>query len=222
MNPKNSTLSLVFLSIFVSAAAKKFIHFFDPFCSLLAAGDCNDIYYCQDHRDKGDLFTTSDRIVGKRDLSSSSTFITKPLNVNEKRSLWVKPTQCGALSGFNQREFSNQFTNLVPLVEYDLITDYPYDGATGGKIQIFSFLLSISLVKPDLTVSFSHYRNDRRFCLCFWSPGNLHIVRINEARTDIGGVRFTFKAFPWASWYQVIFLGDKPATAAIKFYIVAH
>lgn len=130
----------VFPNILVLAIPDRYIHFSDPGCPQLGTGDCNDVPYCQHHREQGDLFTNPSTYLESRNVPEPEnpelnlTDITpRLLDVNSKRELIAQSVQCGTLSDANQREASDQFTSLSTKVTYDLIIDYPYNDATGGK-----------------------------------------------------------------------------------------
>lgn len=52
--------------------------------------------------------------------------------------------------------------------------------------------------------------------------GAYHTTRVGFAHTGFGGFRFSYLARADAVWYEVIFFGDNPATAAINYFIAEH
>lgn len=202
------------------AAADDYFHYNDPDCPLLSAGDCSDLPYCQKHRSIGNLFTSRSGILKVRDFESPSEFTTQQSNIPKKRS--IKSIHCGVLSEETQSQVSSHIINLIPGSCYDIVTDYPYNGAEGGDNldPLFSFPFPPPLFssKPS---------PDNPFC---GHPLGIIGVFVRQyertkclgsARTEKGGVRLTFQAVPNAFWYQVIFLVDDGA-GAVDFYIQYH
>ena len=141
-----------------------------------------------------------------------------------KRALVI---QCGVLSCVINHEVSNRFKKLVAGVHYDLVTDYPYKGATGGKSRLFlfqptwSWLFSTSALKhhPPLTNISLPPTGKIGVFYKLQTVGNTLIERAGWADTGYGGVRFSFRAPSGVAWFQVIFIGDNVATAPVDFYI---
>ena len=142
----------VFLITFVLAipAPDKYIHHYEPGCPVVGAKACLLTDYCQYHRDRGDLFTTRNGELKSRDAPetensdlnlkdalSLSSFTMRELAVKWKRTIIAKSVQCGTLSCVANREMSEPFSGLIAGRLYDLIVDYPYNGATGGKSGLF-------------------------------------------------------------------------------------
>ena len=50
--------------------------------------------------------------------------------------------------------------------------------------------------------------------------GTPRMYRFGAARTEFGGVRFSFVANVNVYWYRVIFIGDNTATAVVDWYII--
>ena len=150
----------VLLITFVLAipAPDKYIHFKDPDCNAVNARACLLVPYCKNHRERGDLFTARGYLKSRGgpepenlDLNltdalspSLPAFLpTKELGFIGRRA---RSTQCGVLAA--NSDISDPVGTLVPKVLYDLILDYPYDGATGGKSSLFIFLPTSS--SPNL------------------------------------------------------------------------
>ena len=186
------TLLFVFLIAFALAipAPDKYKHFKDPGCPALLASACIFTKYCNDHLKKGDLFTSHNGELKIRDapepenldfnltdaLSPSLPlpFTTRELDVNWKRT--PLSVHCGTLSCVVNREMSERL-NLIAGVLYDLIVDYPYDGATGGKSRLFFFaayfalnalkcscsqVMNFSIETDSITIGIRYLCPDRR------------------------------------------------------------
>ena len=149
------TLLSVFFITFVSAipAPDKYQHRYEPDCPVLRSTACLLVDWCQHHRDRGDLFTTPNNELKSRDVPETQysdlnltdalsplSFATRELDVNLKRANLAKSVQCGTLSCVANREVSEMFATLIPGQIYDVIIDYPYNGATGGKPWLLFFL----------------------------------------------------------------------------------
>ena len=164
------TLLSVFLITFVSAipAPDKYKHFKDPGCPGIGARACIFVDYCNLHRKLGDLFTSRGGNLKSRDapepenldfnltdsLSPSLplSFITRELNVNWKRAGAF--VACGLLSSVNSKDISDRF-GLIAGLFYDVVIDYPYDGATGGKSRLFFLLTTLLSILCNLALK--HY-----------------------------------------------------------------
>ena len=161
------TLLFVFLIAFVSAisAPDRYIHYKDPGCHGVGASSCFLLDYCNLHLKKGDLFTSRNGILKGRDAPESEILdfnltdalispslplpsTTRELDVNWKRTNPLSVC-CGTLSCVINDEVSDRFT-LLGGVMYDVIFDYPYYGATGGKSRLFLFsaYFALNLLKP--------------------------------------------------------------------------
>lgn len=146
-----TALYSVFNFIFVSAipAADDFIHYNDPGCPLVNASSCNDFPWCKRHRHDPDLFDERVGFLNPRDIPEPEDpdldlKVTREHDVNRKRannSHYTRHSvQCGTLASVTN-DVSAQFQILRPWRLYDLIVDYPYDGATGGNrnpLDLFS------------------------------------------------------------------------------------
>ena len=214
---------LTLLCIFALVAGDKYIHFSDPGCPILSAGDCNDIHYCHHHRYIGDIFDSQSPYLKIRDVLSSSNSTPKQSNVNEKRQTRVKPIECGTLSEANRLQyrvglpllFLGRITTLSPTI---LIR-----ARLGVDIQIL-VPPPFYLFCPQSWISHYLFRLIGRigiFAVFSEIIHNYSVERIGQARTDIGSVRFRFQAIQDASYYQVIFLGDGK-DGAIKLFILQH
>lgn len=76
---------------------------------------------------------------------TTTTTTTRELDVLSKRTMGVK---CGVLSSNPHRDVSSLFTDFVAGALYDLIIDYPYNGATGGKSRLVPFSCPTFPPKP--------------------------------------------------------------------------
>ena len=147
--PSLTVISVLLITfVFAIPAPDKYIHYKDPSCSAVRSRACLLIPYCANHRKLGDLFTNRGSLKSRGApepetldlnltdaLSPSSPWFptTRNSDIIWKRTL---SSPCGILSCYTDREVSEELSLVVGIL-YDLIIDYPYDGATGGKIQTF-------------------------------------------------------------------------------------
>lgn len=155
-----SVLSITF--VLAIPAPDKHTHFKDPVCPVIHSRPCLLIPYCDYHLKRGDLFTTRGYLRSRGESpepknldmnltdaltpSSSSIFKTRKSDVIWKRA---RSSLCGVLSCYTDRQVSDQYISLDPGMLYDVITDYPYSGATGGKSpDSFPFFLLFFFILP--------------------------------------------------------------------------
>lgn len=249
MRSTSLALLSIFLITFVLAipAPDKYVHFqAPPRCPNNCAVSCLRVPYCKIHRDKGDLFSANS--LNPRDAPKSenldvnltdaltpslpSSFTTRGLNVLSKRMVVI---QCGVLSCPLNQEVSLRFTNLVAGIVYDLITDYPYNGATGGKetfpfpayfaLNLFNLRPQTSRIMLLVIPTLTNIPHPPTGIIGIYSRvivnGAARVIRVAHAHTGYGGLRFSFRAPQNSAWSRVIFVGDNLA-AAVTYYIGRH
>lgn len=174
--------NIPFVSAIPTTSPDKNKHSKAPGCPALKSTAYIFTKYYNDHLKKGDLFTSRKGIpllksrdspepenrnfnLTKYALLSLSSDLPLPLPLTRKggEELGVKSKRtppvvyCGTLSCIINREVSEPF-GLIAGVYYDVIVDYPYVGATGGKKkkpppQTFFFFFILSFFFPFASLS---------------------------------------------------------------------
>lgn len=247
--------SVLFIPFFLSISAipvpDDYVHFSDPGCPAISTLSCNEVDYCQRHQAKGDLLTA--KIIKRRDdiletkimdlnpedVSLSSIVTTREPNISWKRRDRLNQPHtvvCGLLSAATRQVASEKFFNLYAGTIYDLVVDYPYDGATGGKFGLLSLLLisfptidipvlNIFIIIPVISnlIDFFFLLTGTIALFAGIYIGQVfRIVRSAVIRTDHGGIRLVFQPKGDAVWHQLVPIADTTATAAVNYYIISR
>lgn len=129
---------LLIALVLATLAPDKFIHFKDPGCTVVRSRSCRLVPYCENHRQRGDIFTPGGyfKSRGASEPENSDSYLTDTLlpslpsvittrifDVIRKRA---GSSLCGVLSCVNERQVSDHSIRLVAGVFYDLVIDYPY------------------------------------------------------------------------------------------------